>query len=75
MDPKNGEDGLTDGSRGVSETIPSPRGIGQLIGGSRKSVIQRRAVERIPGRAGGGEMMGQIGGFGPNSGISIFLLF
>ena len=40
---KRGEDGLTDGSRGVSETIPSPRGIGQLTGGSRKSVIQCRA--------------------------------
>ena len=37
--------------------------------------VAARAVERIPGRAGGGEMMGQIGGFGPNSGISIFLLF
>jgi hypothetical protein len=34
-----------------------------------------RAVERIPGCAGGGEMMGQIGGSGPNSGISLFLLF
>jgi hypothetical protein len=34
-----------------------------------------RAVERIPGRAGGGGMMGQIGGSGPNGGISVFLLF